>query len=160
MTRAARYSYLIHDYEPERQLLLATDSDNQVEFITNILKAVTIGSSGSEGLRRAAGLLIVRGFVDQGIELLLMTGNWQGAAEHLMTLGMLAEAAMVLRVQEPSPERNELLLELAERMFAVEMTAYAVILLSEVGDFDQIATRFRNMGETGQAAFLAKLAWE
>jgi hypothetical protein len=158
--RVARYSYLVHDYELPRQLFLSTNTEDSVDFLTNILKAVTIKSGGSEGLKRAASLLLVRGLVDEATDLLLMTGNWQAAANNLITLGMLSKAALVLRVQEQSSERTELMLKLAVRMLAMDMIAYGMILLSEIADFDQIAGRFGDAGETGQSAFLQRLAWE
>jgi hypothetical protein len=160
MRRVARYSYLIHDYDSPRELFLSTQTENPAEFLTNILKALTIETGGGEGLKRAASLLLVRGFADEAIDLLLMTGHWQAAASSLITLGLLSEAALVLRAQDPSPQRTEVMLKLAMRMLAVEMTAYGMILLSEIADFEQIAARFTEADETGQAAFLSRLAWE
>jgi hypothetical protein len=157
---AARYSYVIRDYQFARELFLSRNPEDPREFVANILKAVTIQVGGGDGFKQEASLLLVRGLVYEAIDLLLMAGNWQAAASNLITLGMLSEAALVLRAQEQSPERTALILKLAERMLVVEMTAYGMILLSEIEDFDQIAMKFRDMGETGQSIFLARLAWE
>jgi hypothetical protein len=161
VVRAGRYSCLLRDCESARQLFLGSDPTGS-DFVSNILKAVVIrlGPGDQNALKRAASQLLVNGMTHEAIDLLLLTGNWDAAASNLITLGMLTEAALVCRVQDPSHERTQLMERLAVRMLVSDMTAYSFIVMSQIGDFDQIADRFREMSENGQAAFLAHLGWE
>jgi hypothetical protein len=161
VVRASRYSCLLQDCESARQLFLGTDPGS-CNFVSNILKAVVIrlGPGDENALKQAASQLLVHGRRDEAIDLLLFTGNWDAAASNLISLGMLSEAALVCRVQDPSHERTALIERIAVRMFMNNMTAYSLILMSEIGDFEQIADRFRSVSQNVQAEFLAHLGWE
>jgi hypothetical protein len=161
VNRAARYSCLLHDCEMARGLFLRSNPEGS-NFIINMLKAVIVrlGPGDENALRHAASQMLVNGMTSEAIDLLLITGNWEAAVSNLITMGMLIEAALVCRVQENSTEKTELMERLAVRMFVSDMIAYSMVVMSEIGDFDQIADRFGEAGENGQAKFLAALGWE
>jgi hypothetical protein len=98
-----------------------------------------------------------RGFEEEGIELLLMTKNWAEAVSNLTGMGKLAEAAMICRAQQPSEPRTELMTSLARRMVLNGMPAYGLMLLAELGKFDEITKQFISELEREQAAFLLRI---
>jgi hypothetical protein len=157
--RSARYSYLLGEFDIARQLFLRTGPEDPA-LITNILKAITMHPRPPEALQRPATELFIRGLTDQAIDLLLMTGNWQLAVTNLMTFGKLIEAALILTVQESSAVKTHLMEQLALRMLVSDMVIQSLFVLSEIGEFDQIAQRFREASENGQAEFISKLTWE
>jgi hypothetical protein len=156
LARSARYSYVLRDFEGARQLFLATLPDDE-NFITNIMKAIAIGSTGGEALHGAASELLTRGLADEAMDLLLMTDNWDAAASNLIALGMLAEAALVLLAQDHSDVRTQLVERLAVRMLFAGAAACSVVILSAIGDFGEIEERFIQAAENAQAQFVSTL---
>jgi hypothetical protein len=159
LNRVVRYSYILGESGFAKHLFLGTNPDDP-SFITNIMRAVVIQPIVGEAVNWPASELFRRGLIDEAVDLLLMTGNWESAATHLISLGMFIQAALIIRGQEPSLRKEQLTERVAVQMLAAGFAAYSVVIMGENGDFNRIAEQFKRASELAQAEFFTKVACE
>jgi hypothetical protein len=117
-----------------------------------------IGAHSNRGIEIGTAQFLGRGFVDEAIDLLLLTDNWTEAASMLIGMGRLADAALICRLQEPSDVRTQLMASLAKKMLLSGMPSYGLLVLAELGAFEEIARYFSGEQEKEQAEFVKRIA--
>jgi hypothetical protein len=153
-SRALRFALLLSDFEDAQNLLLETNPTDP-GFIQAMLKTALLGrKDGDEGRELAAAGLITHGWLEDAIDIFLLSGKWESVVRKLIDFDRLADAAMVCRIQEPSNLRTALLEEIALMMLESGMIEYGLILLAEAGKTEQIAGKLRQFKELEQAEFL------
>jgi hypothetical protein len=152
---AVKCSLLTNDLKFARELLMNTDVGDP-GFLNNMLKIVVIGAKQRElAFEAAVGNLMKAGFEDDAIDLMLLANQWELAAQTLIRVNRISEAALICRSQKDSAAKTDLVRILARRMLDAGMVGYAVVLLSEIRDFATIKKVFVDAGESGQAALIA-----
>jgi hypothetical protein len=154
-----RCDYLLKRFRAAQALFLATPTADP-DFTTNIVKTVLITSREKAAIELGTANFIGRGFADEAIDLLLMTDNWKDAVSMLVGMGRLGDAAIICRVEKPSEARTMIGTSLAKRMITLGMHAYAMVLLREIGDFEEIVRQFTIEGQPEQAEFMRRAAKE
>jgi hypothetical protein len=154
--RTARILYLLKDFRGAQELLMSTPTDDPL-FLANTMKVVLMGAPTNPGIEIGTARFLGMGFIDEAIDLLLMTDNWSEAVSMLIGMGKLAEAALVCRVQEPSEMRSQLMTSVAKRMLMSGMPAYGLQMLAEVGAVNEIIQYFVGELEVEQAEFLKRV---
>jgi hypothetical protein len=98
--------------------------------------------------------LITHGWLEDAIDVVLLSGKWESVVRKLINFDRLADAAMVCRIREPSDMKTALLEEIALMMLESGMIEFGLILLAEAGKTEQIAGKLRQFKELEQAEFL------
>jgi hypothetical protein len=138
--RATRYYFLLKEFRAAQDFLLASETGPL--FVANVMKAIVIASGASAAIELGTAQFTGRGFVDEAIDLCLMTDNWSEAVSVLIGMGRLSDAAIICRVQEPSELRTQLMTSLAKRMLAGGMHAYGTLLFAELGSLEAVTKQF------------------
>jgi hypothetical protein len=126
--------------------------------LVNTLKSTIFGARGENEIAIcAAENLIAGGFVEDALDVLLITDNWELAVGKMMDLGMIIRAVTVCRLREPSKQRNKLLLKIVEKLADAGYFDQVVMVLAEIGDRETISGMFADENEFEQADLVMRL---
>jgi hypothetical protein len=153
---AIRYSVLLGDIEIARRLLLSANPDNPA-FVQAMIKVALLGrADGDESRELAAARLTSHGFIEDAIDVLLMTGHWHVAVKKLIGVNLLTDSAFICRARPRSQEKSALLEAVGLEMLSNGMQSYAMVLFAEAGKLEMVCDQLRKSRKIEQAEFLGR----
>jgi hypothetical protein len=128
------------------------------EFAVAMCKLALFGREGmTSAAETAVSELMDAGFTADAIDLLLIIGNWQRAAQLQLDTGDLMGAVLNARGRQKVDEKVELLREIAERMIGEGQSAFPLLLLAEGREMADVVACFWKADEADQARFLTEM---
>jgi hypothetical protein len=122
-----------------------------------MLKVALLGrADGDESRELAAAQLTSHGFIEDAIDVRLMTGHWHVAVKNLIGVNLLTDAAFLCRAQPQSQEKRALLEAVGLEMLSNGMQSYAMVLFAEAEKLDMICDQLRKSKKIEQAEFLGR----
>jgi hypothetical protein len=156
VNQAFRLALLLGDFEAAQSVLSASPPTSP-QFRLNMFKWALLGVEGAIAtVEMAASQLMTCDFIDDALEMLLITGNWEMAVEKLIGVDRPIEAATVCRAQEFSEQKQIHLNRIAMKFVEDGNIPLALKLFSEAGNKHAIAAQLDMLSEADQAACLRR----
>jgi hypothetical protein len=157
-TRSAlRISLFLNDFRGAQAILRMPDPKSPA-FALNRYKLALFGTDRlTAAVETAVADLTDAGMIEDAIDLLLITGNWEAAIGRQVEAKDLVGAMLTARARPAGEDRSAAMRELAEEAAGDGNFACAMQLLAECGDAAGIAAEFEMGGETEQAKIVGAL---
>jgi hypothetical protein len=154
---ALRVSLFLNDFDRAQTVLRMTDPSSP-NFLTNRLKLALFGLNRlTSAVEIAATDLTEGNLLDDAVDVLMITGNWELALTKQIEGRDLVGAMLNASARPAVDERRLVLKELAEEAASDGQFACAMHVLAECGGVGEIAAAFEKAGEVEQSRVVPAL---